>query len=574
MTPSALTPIPVTRAAQRVGIVALVAFLPSLLNQFALDDLVHIVQNEQIRSVGRGTLAFFEPTAPGNLFRPFVTFVFSCLYALEGLQPLLFHAHNIILHSAVSVLVLYLLRMLVDGEVAYASALLFALHPIHSEVVANVTGAFELWCAFWSLLCLWQFLKLFGPASPTGNALVSALLGIGLTFLLALLSKESAFVVPLLMLLLGCYARETLPGRNTRLLLTGTLSGVGLLYCAMRVFALGSMLPSSIQTDFLDNPLIDVSPDLRAFNALALLGRYAALCLFPWELSADYSYAHLAPVLENTAESFLGHFAFSLTFGLALLLIAGRNAYSLGAAWFLVAFTITANFFFPIGTIFGERLAYLPSVGALCCLGAALMNLPSRFHQRSVLAVLSVAFLGMNFVQSQVWMDNENLYEHQVTISDRSARTRVNYAVVLRNRADYGGARSEVAKALDIYPAYAQAYFVLATIAVAEGQLAEADNALDAAIDIDPQHSEAVTFKGKLAFNRGALPLAEKLFQEANRLSPRSSEPLIGLLAVFVKSGRVAEARQLRALLVRRHVPSTDLVALGKALDTAEVPQQ
>ncbi len=566
MTPSALTPIPVSRAAQRVGLIALVAFLPSIINQFALDDLVHVVQNEQVRALSRGAMAFIEPTAPGNLYRPFVTFIFSFLHALEGPHPLLFHAHNIVLHAAVSVLVLYVLRMLVHGEVAYVSALLFALHPIHSEVVANVTGAFELWCAFWSLLCLWQFLKLFGPRSPTGSALISALVGIGLTFLLALLSKESAFVVPLLMLLLGAYARETLPGRNTLLLLTGTLSGVGLLYCALRVFALGAMLPATIQTDFLDNPLVDLSPDLRAFNALALLGRYAALSLFPWELSADYSYAHLAPFLENTVESFWGHFGFSFSFGLALLLIAGRNAYSLGAAWFLLAFTVTANFFFPIGTIFAERLAYLPSIGALCCFGAALMNLPSRFHQRSVLAVLAVAFLGMNFVQSQVWMDNESLHEHQATISDRSARTRVNYAVVLRNRGDYTRAQFEIERALDIYPAYAQAYFVQATIAVAEGRLADADRLLDTAVDIDPQHSEAVTLKGKLAFNRGDLALAEKLFQQANTLSPRSSEPLVGMLALYVKSGRLADARHLLTALERRHVASSDLAALKRVL--------
>ena len=569
MLPPFLTPVPVSRAHLRVWFVALIAFAPSFINQFALDDLVHISQNEQITSLGNGFAAFTQPTAPGNLYRPFVTLTFALLHAVAGLEPMLYHLVNITLHALLSVLLLGLLRRLVHGDIAYITCLLFALHPIHSEVVANITGAFELWCAVWVLVCLQQFLNLFGASPLPARELKCRLALIGGSFLLALLSKESAFVAPLLMLLLAIYAREKLPNRHTLLLLTGTLSAVGLFYCALRTFALGAMLPAHMTIDFLDNPLVYLSPDLRAFNAIALLGRYAALSLVPWELSADYSFAHLAPALENTIESFLGQFACAFVAALALLMIAGRNAYNLFACWFFAAFAVTANFFFPIGTIFAERLVYLPSVGIVGCLGAALAQLPSRFHQRSVTAVLAVTFLGINYLQCAVWYSNESLHAYQATISEKSARTLVNHAVVLRNQGDYPRAELQLDRALDIYPAYAQASFVRATVAFAAGRVGEVESALDDALGVDPEHLPSLSLKARLAFNRGDLKTAEELFSRANRADPKDADVLVGLLAVCVKTGRWAEARKLREVLVRRGVRSANFQSLMAIMDAA-----
>jgi len=136
-------------AALLVGILAALVFANSLANEYAYDDRHIIVDNTAIHSLETlpGSLVTpYWPTAYGRelgLWRPVTTGAFGVQWMLGGGSPLLFHLVNVLGHAAASVLVLVLLAHLMSLPAALAAGLLFAVHPVHVEAVANVVGFSE-----------------------------------------------------------------------------------------------------------------------------------------------------------------------------------------------------------------------------------------------------------------------------------------------------------------------------------------------------------------------------------------------------------------------------------------------
>lgn len=158
-----------------------------------MDDLVSIVNNPRIQHWDRlgeiFTTSFFTEKA---YYRPLVLVSFMIEYHLFGLKSFFYNLNNVLLHIANAFLVFHIvLILLTDRRMAFASGLLFALHPIHWEAVANIPGRSIVLCSFFFLLGFYYFLQSeTKPASPRTRVYTIA------AFVLALLSKESAVMFP------------------------------------------------------------------------------------------------------------------------------------------------------------------------------------------------------------------------------------------------------------------------------------------------------------------------------------------------------------------------------------------
>src|SRR5262249_10246556 len=157
------------------------------------------------------------------------------------------------------------------GMVAWVAALIFAVHPLHTEAVASVSGRSEV-LAMGLVLAAW----LLHLADRSVLTLVS--------FILALLAKESALAfVPLL--IVGDYAR----GRWKVARYWG-IAGTAAAYLALLWHVQGGQFGEKGVVNFLDNPLAHLSPALRIANALRIGWKYGGLHVYPATLSSDYSY--------------------------------------------------------------------------------------------------------------------------------------------------------------------------------------------------------------------------------------------------------------------------------------------
>jgi hypothetical protein len=184
-----------------VVIAAVAVFANTLGNSFALDDVVIIQQNARVHELTNQSGIWLRPYWPLygrelGLYRPFAIFSFALQWAIGGGSPAVFHAVSIVLHAAMSVLVFSLLNVLTSSRAAALAVLLFCRASVHVEAVANTVGQAELLAGCCALGAL-----LVAATRPAGAQVSAArLLAIGALLLIAMLTKESAIVLPALLL--------------------------------------------------------------------------------------------------------------------------------------------------------------------------------------------------------------------------------------------------------------------------------------------------------------------------------------------------------------------------------------
>ncbi len=432
-----------------IMIVACTVFVSSAMNGFVLDDQSIIVDNPMLRSLSDIPALFrsdyWEPTSRQGLYRPVTTTSYVIDYAIGAGSPLGYHVTNILLHGATSVLVLLVLaRLTRHFGLAWTAALLFAVHPIHSEVVAGIAaGRPDLLATMFLLLALWCHIYLRGTAGRKSIVFHVAAAG---AYLLAVLSKESAIVFPLAALLADIVYRpgegETAPSASRSAHRRRSLSpyaaylGVACLYGLLRTWALHSG-PALPDPSPLDNPLVSLPAVLRTASALLIGIRYLGLLVWPARLSYDYSYAQLSPIDSVTDPRLL------LALATLLLLVAGlwlswrvSRLLFFAIAFYVVTFAIVSNVAVPIGTIMAERLTYLPSVGFILAV-TILLRWPFRNRSRPaqlrwlmlVTLPIVVALSWRSADRSGDWASEESLFLHDVAVSPGSAKVRTNAGV-------------------------------------------------------------------------------------------------------------------------------------------------
>jgi tetratricopeptide (TPR) repeat protein len=437
-----------------VAALAMLVFSGSLCGDFVLDDTRVVRGNPEITSLRRALVYFGAdyhfPHVVSGLYRPLANLSFALDHAVGAGAPLVFHASNLALHALCSLLVLALFLELGAGRaVAVGGAALFAVHAIHSEVVANLAGRSELLAAAFALAAL--------IANARGGRLAFAVPPL---FAAALLCKESAIALPFVILLYDwLWRRERPRSARHRAGMAAGLLAVALAYLALRSLALeGGALPAPAR---MDNPLVELDPPLRVLNALAIAQRYLGLLLFPAVLRYDYSLAHI-PLLGSFREpgALLVLLACALEIGAAIWLVRRSRLAAFGIGLAAASFAVVSNLAIPIGTILGERLLYFPSIGFCLLLALGAEHL-FRARPRALLAALSV-LVALHAVRAAVrtaeWASVERLYLADLPRSPNSARVQNNAGFAEQIRGNHAQALRHFDRALEIEPSYQAAY--------------------------------------------------------------------------------------------------------------------
>jgi protein O-mannosyl-transferase len=424
-----------------VGGLAFLTHVGALWNGFAYDDVTLVLGDERVRSLG-GLRAFFLDGYWGDaalsLYRPLTTLSFAVDHAVAGPSPGWFHFTNLLLHVAVTVMVLVLARRFLPAIGALAAAALFAVHPVHVEAVANVAGRAELLAAALMLAACIAWTGAATPATPARRWwLVPPLL------LLALFAKESAVVLPLLLLLLDA-VRGLLNGRSlgeyvrARLVAAGCMAAVAGIYVILRLTALDSLAPTRL------DPALEVAAGQagRVLTALQAWPHYLRLLVFPRTLLADYGPQIITPATPLSVGTLLG--AVLLTGVAVALVIAQRNRCTVGVlalGWFLITIAPVSNLIIPIGIVVAERTLYLPSFAVALAFGAlcAALAACARQRPRAPTAVLALALLVIaaaavrSAVRVPEWRSTEAIFAAQ--LRDRPDSFRGHWYAARRQRA-------------------------------------------------------------------------------------------------------------------------------------------
>ena len=413
------------RTAAVAVILALVVYLPSLGNGFALDDTGDIVENTAVHGLTNTAELLSSPyrgrVPPGRSpYRPVTSLTYALNWSMGSGSPVPFHAFNVVLHGTNTALVTILLTMLGAAPLlALLGGAVFAVHPVHVEAVANSVGRGDALMAFFVLLGALAYLSHF-RSEWARVGLVS------LAYALALASKENGVVLPALLVALSLLFPKRAPehsggagyedgaGQARQLPIFAALAGVLVLYLVVRYQVLGTLFHRDAAPY-----IVILPPSLRLSTAVANITELARLLLFPVDLVADYGPGVILPTGVGALRFWVGGGVFLATMGLAVWSLRRSPWITLGVVWVVLSLAVVGNVLFPVGLWVAERTLYLPSVGmSLLAVGLGqyadglLREAPPRLRWGAIGVATLLVVLGgaRTWTGALAWHDTETVF--------------------------------------------------------------------------------------------------------------------------------------------------------------------
>jgi protein O-mannosyl-transferase len=530
-----------------IALVAFVVFANSLGGDFVYDDQRQILRNPLIQDStlygkalvsdvwafkGDGTLA------ASNYYRP--TFVAWLIvnFRLFGGNPFGWHLLNVLLHSGVCALGFLLLRRWnLRTATAFGIALVFAVHPVHTESVAWISGSPDLLFAAAFLGSLW-----FADQWARAKKLSDLILALAL-YALALGAKEVALVCLPVYFLIFSERRQTDASTEKAPRFFDSPRGATALFAApaaafflLRWSILGKIaLPVEDATGF-GNALL---------TAPAIFVFYLKQMFFPLGLAENYP---LRPVAEAGSANFVVPLIISIALG-AGLRFACRKSFvrKIGAAFLVLPLLPVLNAAaFPFDQIVHDRYLYLPLLGLLMIVFSLLEEITVRKSaQRSAALILGFAILCaiplsiQTFRYNQVWQNNLALWEYNSKIDPAAVSTFSNYGAELSGAGRYPEAVEAFGRSLANRP-NAPAFLGRARARLALKRFDEAIGDLQAVTKMPPESLNAYTLYQSyealaLAFSQAGEPLkAVEALREARNRLPIYAAALTEKLAVVL----------------------------------------
>lgn len=534
--------------------VACAVYLQTLAYDFTYDDVLIVKERTAFHSLANWRSIVTGTWWARALYRPLTGLSLAANWSAGGGDPRWFHLVNLLLHGAVTVLVFRLARGLLRPAAAAAAALLFAVHPVHVEAVANVVGRAEVLSALLALgavLCYRADGAMVARGDRGSWARGAAAFGTLLCVALALAAKESAFATPALLLAVDWAASR---GRGTRF--TEELRPHALLWFASVVVALGWLsLRARVVGDLTG---LEVAPGLddlglpgRTLVMLPVVLHYVRLLFFPLRLSADYSPNAITPATHLTVAGAAG--ALVLVALAAAGIAAHRRAPALTFAlvWMGASLAIVANILVPTGVLLAERTLYLPSVGAVLALGWLAERLALRAPRAAAVAVAVLALAGAarTVTRNPVWRNNDAFFPRLVQDARGSFRAEWVAAALSSYRGDARGSEWHFRNALRIYPLGGALWADLARLMNSEGKFEEAARYYWTAWTLNPSeawHAESAVHNDIKA---GAVERAESRLAEARRAIGDGPDLRLAESEILLARGQPRRALGLRRLV-------------------------
>lgn len=552
-------------------VISVLLYANTFQHDFAQDDAIVITDNMFTTQGLEGLSGLFQydtfygffkeagkdKLVSGGRYRPLTPAMFAVEYELFGSNPAIMHILNALWYGLTTVILylvllqLFLRRGNWDKQLSkwavylipLGAALLFAVHPIHTEVVANIKGRDEIMTLLGSLAALWFLLR--GGLWPTVLAAVS--------FFIALLSKENAItfigVVPLAFYY---FTKENLP---EVIKTTAPLLAVAIVFLIIRGSILGWSLGEP-SLELMNNPFrkveqgvwVDFTAAERSATITYTLGKYAQLLLVPSPLTHDYYPRHVEIMSWSNWKVLLSLLLYGGLLVYGLIGLFRRNLASFAILVYLGTLSIVSNVLFPVGTNMSERFLFMPSIGY----GLLIAYLAVRFlkKQQLVLGLIggyALLLAVLTLVRNPAWKDNYTLFTTDIHTSPNSAKLRNAMGGELSvqwsnlpepqqpQRLDMlEEALGHINEAVRIHPTYKQAFFIKGNILNYLKRFDESIAAYQRAQQIDPNYQQAfdnmmITYRDAGRYygeQLGDVPNAIRYLEQAYQALPDDYETI------------------------------------------------
>lgn len=477
-------------------------YAQTLTFEYVLDDKIVFTENNYAKEgfsgipkilnsdSFRGYFGEQKDLLMGARYRPFSIAAFAVEYGLVGdTNAPISHAINVFMYLMLGVLIYYLIfRLNIKWpytswylSLPFVVSLIFVLHPIHIEAVANVKGRDEimtLGIALLSMLFYYNYYK--------KGKIFQLILG-SLFFFASLMFKENALtffaVIPAALWVFRKYKASRMIPAIISLVIPV------IIYFIIRINVIGYLLepPNGDLDDLLNHPFLEMNLAQKYATISYTLGEYLRLLVFPHPLTHDY-YPYHIPIMEWTDWRVL--LAFVLNLGLFLLGILGlirKKAWGFALFFYFTTLSIVSNAVVSIGVFMNERFAFMPSLAFALLLPLAIHSLlknqtRQKFVLMGVIGLFSLGYLFQNFNRVPDWKNPYTLNASAIEVSENSARANCFMAVELYKKSNeetdpaikqdlVSRAKEYIDRSLEIYPEYGSALKMKAGILGAQYSL-------------------------------------------------------------------------------------------------------
>ncbi len=448
----------------------------------------------------------------GGRYRPLTPAMFAFEYDLAGPKPWLSHLMNAVWYGVLCWVLFGFLREWMTPRLGGAAALqaaawgalIFAVHPIHTEAVANIKGRDEIIAALGAIAGLWLLIRAERDPQPLATRIGAAVL-----FLAGMLSKENVItMLAIAPLTLWWYHKS--PGVKW-VSAIWPIVVASLLFIVIRGAVTG-WSPGEAPKELMNNPFLKIengnyvpfSAGEKSATIVYTMGKYLKLLVFPYPLTHDYYPRHID--IQHWGKPFV-LLSLLVWLGLLYAVIRGwkeRSWWAMGILFYVCTMSVTSNILFPIGTNMSERFAFLPSIGFAILAGYAFARASQSGYKKAATAtglILLLTFSGWTLVRSRVWQNNSTLFTTDIRTSTRSAkllnavggdlitRSELEKDPVLRKEM-LTEAQTYLKRALEIHPNYKLGYLLLGNSYFHLGDLDQAVTYFRHVLKMDPEYKE------------------------------------------------------------------------------------
>ncbi len=532
----------------------------------SFDDPLYVTGNLHVRNgFTRQGLTWAVAGNHGGNWQPLTILSHMLDGQLFGTAAWGHHLTNVLLHAANAVLLFGALRTMTGATWPSAlAAALFAVHPLHVESVAWVSGRKDLVSTLFGLLAVWAYVAYARRGTTVAYAWCAIFLTVGL------LAKPMLVTLPVLFLLLDYW-----PLRRTVALATRSRApsgGAGAAHgrtssgpagdatlwrlVAEKVPLAALALAAGILTLVLQRlagttehagavPLVP-----RIANAVVSYVRYLGKTFRPTDLAVLYPHPNLPGGTPWRWWEIGGAAAVLFVISVAAIRLRHWPHLVVGWLWFLVSLLPVIGIVQVGRQAMADRYTYLPLIGVYVAIAWSAADLvaarPQAKRLRAAVAATAALALavcgGLAHEQARHWRDSRALYERAVAVAPGSAVMHNNLGIALAAEGETAAAIAHYRRAVALNPDFPNAHNNLANALQRRGDLDEAVAHYRRALEIEPGYASAHSNIGMALRAQGKLDEAIAHLTRAVELNPRSADAHNNLGLVLLARERIAEA--------------------------------
>ncbi|MGE5280115.1 MAG: tetratricopeptide repeat protein [Deltaproteobacteria bacterium] len=503
----------------------------ALPGSFILDDGLLVQGNVTIRDWRNIPKMFTRDVGEGGggdygFWRPLQLLTYMVDHVFWKDNPVGYHLTNALLHILAAVALFWLLELLFkDTLLALLTALFFVAHPVHTEAVTYIAGRPDPMAALFMLLTLAFTVKAAETRRPWlfWAAVVS--------YTAALLSRENALIVPVLLGLIAVALGKRLP--RPHVAAVTALAGA---YIVLRLTLLRFLFEGhKASTAFLQ----------RIPGFFVAFAAYLRILVLPFGLHMEYgekTFPFFSPPV------FLG----ILLFGAAVVFLLRerrkRGLVLFAISWFLLTLAPVSNVFFPINAYMAEHWLYLPSIGFFLLLAGGFSYLLRRAGTRAAAltgcCLLTVFWGTLTVAQNTTWADLQRFYERTIRYAPDSSRAYGNLAMLYQANGDTAKAERLYKKAMDLDAKNFKAAYNLGILYADAGRNAEAEQMYERSLEVKPNYANALNNLAKLYAETGRNDEAIALASRAVGFKEDHVQAYNNMTIAYIQQGKIPEAME------------------------------